>query len=63
MAHLTGEIRRASIDNRRQAIWANIAAFTALAFVIALLLLGPGGAPEPETGQAGVSTPQTRPNG
>jgi hypothetical protein len=63
MAHLTGEIRRASIDNRRRLVWANLTAFTALAFVIALILLGPGGAPEPETGQAGVSPPQSQPSG
>ena len=63
MAYLASDIRRSSASNRRQAIWANIAAFGALAFVIALLLLGPGGAPEPETGQAGLSQTQSRPNG
>jgi len=56
----TRELRR-SDEGRRGYIWANVAAFGVLAFVIALILMGPGGAPQPETGQAGVT--HTQPGG
>ena len=67
MISLSREIKRTDVENRRNVIWANIAALGVVAVMVVFLLLGNGGAPQPEFGQRMTAHPplnsQTRPNG
>jgi hypothetical protein len=66
MINLSREIKRTDVENRRNIIWANIAAFGVVAVMVAFLLLSNGGAPQPDGQRITAHPPlnsQMRPNG
>ena len=64
MRNLNAEIRKTDVENRRNYIWANIAAFGIVALMAAFLWMSNGGAPRDDVSQAqSTQSSRTTPNG
>ncbi|MGZ3410074.1 MAG: hypothetical protein ACXWJ6_13960 [Xanthobacteraceae bacterium] len=63
MRKLNAEIRKTDIENRRNYVWANIAAFGIVALMAMFLWLSNGGAPRTDDVSQAQSTPRALPNG